>query len=516
MSVVKSATAENEFTGLRARLWPIHNYEMKKFLPMGMIMFFLLFNYTLLRDTKDTLVVNSAGAGAISFLKLYCVTPAAILFVIIYAKMSNAFSRENLFYFTVLPFLIFFGIFGFILYPNLDVLHPAADRIAELHAAYPRFSGFIDLYAYWAYSAFYVMSEIWGSAMIGLLFWQFANHVTRTREAKRFYGLFVVLGNLALILSGQVVHFCSSTIKHYQPVETTEAELWGISLKLLMGAVVVAGFGAMYLYRWMHTAVLSDVRYYDPNEQAAPKKKKEKPGLVESAKIIFSSPELGLIAILIMAYGVTINLVEVQWKEQLKLFYSGDRGGYNSFMGHYSTMTGIVTILVSLFIGSNILRKVSWAKAAIITPMLIMVGGVMFFLFIFARDLMSDLLVTLSTNPVTAATFVGAFIVIVSKAVKYSLFDPTKEMAYIPLDDELKVKGKAAVDVIGGRAGKAGGAAVQSALLMIYATKDVVQIAPIAFITFVIVAIFWLFAVGKLGKLYEAALIRFNNNRMTS
>ena len=95
-----------EFTGLRARLWPIHAHELKKFIPLGIIMFCLLFNYTILRDTKDSLVVNSAGAGAITFLKLYCVTPAAILFVVLYAKLTNAMSRENVFYAVVAPFII--------------------------------------------------------------------------------------------------------------------------------------------------------------------------------------------------------------------------------------------------------------------------------------------------------------------------------------------------------------------------------------------------------------------------
>lgn len=505
---LKSDTTLPEFTGWRARLWPIHSFELKKFLPLGLIMFCLLFNYTVLRDTKDTLVVNSAGAGAITFLKLYCVTPAAILFVILYAELVNKLKRETVFYAVVMPFVIFFALFGFVIYPNLDVLHPDPAYINELLAEYPRWSGFIDLYAYWSYSLFYVLSEIWGSAMISLMFWQFANHIVRMSESKRFYGLFVVIGNVALIFSGQAVRFCSQEVHQYFPEAN---DPWQISLYFLMGLVVIIGIASMVLYRWMHTNVLIDKRYFDPEEAGTPKKKKEKPGLAESFKIIMTSPELGYIAILLIAYGVTINLVEVQWKHQLKIFYAGDKGGYNAFMGNYSTVTGIVTILFSLFVGSNLLRKLSWFSAAVITPAAILVGGALFFCFVMAKDQVDAFLTVLTTDAVTAATFLGAAIVIISKVIKYALFDPTKEMAYIPLDDELKTKGKAAVDVIGGRAGKSGGAFAQSTLLLIFATKDVVAIAPIAFVVFGVFCLLWFVAVKGLSKKVAEALERHKN-----
>jgi ATP:ADP antiporter, AAA family len=509
---VKESTQQPEFTGLRALLWPIHNHELKKFLPLAFIMFCILFNYTLLRDTKDTIVVNSAGAQAISFLKLYCVTPAAVLFVIFYAKLTNIMSRENVFYAVVMPFLIFFGAFAFIIYPNLQALHPSPETITALKSSYPALGGFIDIYAYWSFSLFYVLAEIWGSAMIALMFWQFANHVVRMRESKRFYALFLVIGNLSLILSGQAVVFCSEDIKQFFP---THEEAWQMSLYLMMGSVVIFGFIAMALYRWMHTSVLTDKRFFDPEEIAAPKKKKEKPSLMESVKIIFRSPELGLIAVLIMAYGVTVNLVEVQWKNQLGLYYAGDKGGYNAFMGNFSTITGIFTILFGWLVGSNVLRRVSWFSAAVITPLVITVLGTVFFFFIFAKDWVEFILQALATTPVAAACFLGAGIVIVSKGIKYGLFDPTKEMAYIPLDDELKTKGKAAVDVIGGRAGKAGGAFVQSNLQILLASTvvaggaNVVSVtAPYAFVIFAVVGLLWLYAVKGLSKKVAAAMAR--------
>lgn len=508
MSKEVGAEKAPEFTGWRATLWPIHSFEMKKFIPLALIMFAVLFNYTVLRDTKDTLVVNSAGAGAITFLKTYCVTPMAILFVIFYAKLTNMLEREHVFYATIVPFLAFFFLFGFVMYPNLDLLHPSQETLKPLYASYPALSGFIDIYAYWAYSLFYILSEIWGSAMIALCFWQFANHVVRIRESKRFYGLFAVIGNAALILSGPTVVFCSDHIKHYV-AEGTDA--WGVSLKLLMGAVTVMGFLAIYAYRWMHTNVLNDKLYFDPEEAGVPKKKKEKPGLMDSVKMVLQSKELLLIATLIMAYGVTINLVEVQWKHQMKIYAAGDKGLYNALMGYFSTFQGAFAILFGLFVGNQILRKMSWFSAAIITPTVMLIGGGAFFLFIISQGLMEPVLTFINTNPVTAATFLGFIIIGLAKPIKYMLFDPTKEMAYIPLSDEEKTKGKAAVDVIGGRAGKAGGAAVQSWLLMAFATKDVVAIAPIGFVVFAVIAVAWLYAVKALSVRVDAATEARNN-----
>ena len=45
-----------------------------------------------------------------------------------------------------------------------------------------------------------------------------------------------------------------------------------------------------------------------------------------------------------------------------------------------------------------------------------------------------------SRRTLMMAVWVGMVQNVLSKATKYALFDPTKEMAYIPLDKESKVR----------------------------------------------------------------------------
>lgn len=50
---------------------PLSRSEVPKFLSLSSMMFWIVFIFTLARDTKDTLVVTSCGAESISFLKVF-------------------------------------------------------------------------------------------------------------------------------------------------------------------------------------------------------------------------------------------------------------------------------------------------------------------------------------------------------------------------------------------------------------------------------------------------------------
>ncbi|MBS0626337.1 MAG: NTP/NDP exchange transporter [Verrucomicrobia bacterium] len=491
--------SESAFKGLRGIFWPIHGFELKKFLPMGLMMMCILFNYTILRDTKDTLMVNAPGGGAecLSFLKLYGVTPSAILFMIVFIKLANIFSKERLFYVVVAPFLIFFTAFAFIIYPNKEALHMSMATIQSTQAAFPNLHWLIPVVGNWSFSIFYILSELWGSVVLSMLFWQFANEITKVNEAKRFYGLFGMVGNIGLLLSGPTIIMTAKYAKSLpQGIDS-----FGVNLKLLMGAVAVAGAIAMLTYRWMQRNVLTDPTLYQPGQ--GKKKEKAKLSVVESFRYILKNPYLGLIAILVVSYGVAINLVEGVWKGQIKIAFP-DMNDYNMFMGQFSTWTGLITILL-MIVGNNILRKLSWTKAAILTPIMILVTSSIFFFFVWNGTKSSPLSPMMGTTVVMVAVMIGMFQNVLSKGTKYSLFDSTKQMAYIPLDPEAKVKGQGAVEVIGGRAGKSGGAFIQSTLLA--AIGGSVSLASLTYILgplVILICAIWGVSVFGLGRRFTA------------
>lgn len=492
-------TTQPEFGKWRSFFWPIHGYELKKVLPMLLMFFFILFNYTVLRDTKDTLVVTSGGAEVIPFLKFWGVLPMAVVFMLLYSKLANILSKPALFYTTVAPFILFFGLFALVLYPNRELLHPSAFADAMQAKLPDGFHGFISIFRYWTFSAFYVMSELWGSVALSLLFWGFANDITKVNESKRFYALFALGANFSLILAGMVVRALSN-IRTKLP--DTIADPWQVSLNLLMLVVVISGFLIMGLYWWINKNVLTDPRFYDPNQKAKMKKEKPKMSLKESFMFLLRSKYLGCIALLVISYGVSINLIEVTWKSQLKLAYP-DPNDYNSFMGMFSAFTGIATIFMILFISSNVIRRLGWTFAALVTPAILLITGAAFFGFIIFRDSLTGVVGLIGSTPLMAAVIIGMIQNIASKSSKYSMFDPTKEMAYIPLDQESKVKGKAAIDVVGARLGKSGGSLMQQGLIL--ALGSIAAMTPyIGVILFLIISV-WMIAARSLGRQFAVA-----------
>ena len=528
---------KSRFGKIRATVFPIENKECRKFFMMSGMMFFIIYVYTVVRDTKDTLIVSSCGAEAITFLKVYGVLPASALFMVAYAKASNVLGKKALFYATSVPFFIFYAVFCTLIYPNRNRLMPSI-------AAQGGGLGFmISLIKNWDYSLFYVVSELFGSVGVSVLFWQLANEIIKVDEAKRFYPLFGQLANIAPIAAGQTVvlssHMTDPTIK----------DPFLKSIQLITVFIMISGAAIMALYKGITTlvdqenaAAIAKGGETTASASAVVSKKKRKPkmSLGESFKFLLTNRYLACMAILVVSYGLAINFTEVRreggregrkgrtilqknmhpslthlhtlsslsfsllpslpqvmWKSQVKLLYQ-DKRKYQQFMGNYSTMMGATTFVV-IFFGSQIVKTFGMKVGALTTPIMLGLLAAPFFGYIIFGGISSK--GVSSPKALQTAVWVGLVQNILSKSIKYALFDPTKEMAYIPLGQEEKTKGKAAIDVLAARIGKSGGALLQQAIVLFFG--NIIDGAPVVVGLFYIVIFAWLFAANSLGNQFE-------------
>ena len=110
---------DQPFGKIRALVWPIYGYELKKLLPMLLILFLICFNYSILRNVKDTVVITASNSGAevIPFIKVWVLLPMAFILTWVYAILSSRMSRSRVFTIIVAGFIGYFLLFAFVLYP---------------------------------------------------------------------------------------------------------------------------------------------------------------------------------------------------------------------------------------------------------------------------------------------------------------------------------------------------------------------------------------------------------------
>jgi len=477
------------------KIWPVESSELKKFLPLLFLKFFVSFVYVALSQLKDPLMITAAqsGAEAIPVLKGSIVFPLSILCAIGYTKLSNHFRQSTLFYSIISFFLLIVFIYGFILYPHLSHLTPT--RSSEWLTQYfgVKYSHWIAVYHNWVHAVFFVTAELWGQVVIFLLYWGFANGVYQIKEAKRTYTLLVAAGDLALIVVPPLSCYYSKKFLE---------ESYIFTLQSILVYVFIAGLLVIALYWWMNRFALNEKReHLSVIKQQI--NRKTKLSVRDSMTQIFSSKYLLAIAILVAGCGLAMNMVEVTWKAHLKELCPAT-ADYQIYMGRVSTLVGIAALVTALFCSGNLLRRFGWHCNAQIAPWSIGITGVLFLVLCCFKTHLTPFAAHFGLTPLMILVLFGAFQSIVSKTVKFSFFDPTKEMAYIPLDPELKIKGKAAIDMVGSRLGKSGSSWLQIGLIQMIGTGSVISITPYLLPVIFGVTAYWSYSVFYLSRQFLA------------
>ncbi len=290
------------------------------------------------------------------------------------------------------------------------------------------------------------------------------------------------MGGLAPIVAGQYVAKFASQASNFNE-----------SLHRLTYAVTFAGSMICLFYHLSASFVEKEqLSQSTGSSKAGVKSKKKKMSMVESVKFLTQSQYLRLIGMLVLGYGLSINFTEIMWKSLLKKKYP-DPLDYQRFIGNFSSAVGFATCVVILF-GVHVIRILGWRVGAMATPAIMAILAVPFFICIIMGI----------DNParLSVAVALGTAQSLLSKTAKYALFDPTTQMAYIPLDEESKVKGKAAIDVLGSRMGKSGGSLIQQGLVFVFG--NILKASPAVAVLYYSVLFTWLSAANTLSGLFVA------------
>lgn len=429
-------------------------------------------------------LIAHSGPEVIYYLKLFGVTPMIILFTIIYSKVSSVMDRDGRFNTFVLYFLAFFGLFYFFLLPNLDSLRQ--DTLADsLNASFPKMLGLWEAIRYWPLSLFYINAEAWGTVVLSILFWTFVNETTGIEQAKRFYSFLSLGASTGLIAAGVTLQRTKDNLN--------------IVLGIILGLVVVVLI--------VYNIFSRDIKRYPALYQIErrPKKNKVKISFIESFKFLAKSSYLALIAVLVVSYGLVVSLFESAWKTQISNLnkISGESNILAEIYGNQSIFGGILSLILVIFLSAPIMNK-GWRFSASVTPVVALIATILFFSFLYFGDSLAHLAASWSTTPLSIAVMLGLANVVFIKSSKYIIFEPTKERAYIPLDEESKIRGKAAVDGVGSRLGKSLGSLILTGILIPFVGGGSLgKVQYYVFFIICFVLIIWLIAIKNLGIKYQ-------------
>ena len=454
------------------------------------MMFLCVINFDLLRNLKESLLVTRIGAEAIPFIKLWVVMPAALVFVFCYGFLANRLTKSRLFVVCMVPFLVWMPLFTFYLYPNLEALKPTL-LCEPLYQWLPESLSVIGgLLEFWPLTLLFCSAELWGTGVLCTLFWTCVNDTSSVESSAKHYPWLSLLGNSASLLSGPVIWF----LVDHQAGQSSEG--WERSLVYLSVLYVLCGLAIIGLY-------FRIIRRSSELRKAVSAQHQDQPtatmlSFKDSFTYLFRSRYLRNIAIIMVGYCISINMLEVAWKSQLVRIYP-TAYDYSIFMAKLSMYYGVGAILAALTTAG--LLRLGWKIAALATPVLMVVTGLPFTLMIILSNC-GWLPEAYSAQTFLLGVAMGTACNVISKSAKYTLFDGTKEMAFVPLDNEQKIKGKAAIEMVISRAGKSSSALMQQCLIVVFGSLAA-SMQWIAGIVLVVV-LAWLASVCALARQYTA------------
>ena len=293
--------------------FPIYRHEFHKFFSIVFLMFNILIVQNLVRSEKDNVISFYLGYEATNVLKSFAVIPSTMLITMLYIKLVTIFTPLTVFYIFYVFFILAFIIFGFVIFPNYELLNFSDSILDNLVLSYPALKWFILCFGKWVFSLFYVLCEMWPVVMYSLLFWQFINSFILPSESKRFYIAFGVISQMAQFfvafflqnryLIQDLIHNSDIVILKYIFIDNYD----DLVTQITMISVSISGILGIYGLNYINRKVIDSKKL----NEVQLKENKRHMGLIESIKFVMKHPYILMIFGILITYGICINLSEI-------------------------------------------------------------------------------------------------------------------------------------------------------------------------------------------------------------
>jgi len=475
-------------------VYPVKKEDLEKVVILFFLFFLIAFVYNALLPLKKSIIMSIPGAGAeaLTYLKPFAVTPGSLLFTWYFLSLDRAFDRDRVFGIVVLTFLSYFVAYTFILSPYKDMLR--LDTLANfLEAILPEgLQSAPTLVRYWMHSLFYTFAELWSTTVLSLLLWGLVNEVSTQEQAKSTYALFTVGANLSSVFSGMIAGQLRKV--PYDPNFFYGQTHWDqIFFRMMMVVLIVCGCILLLYGYFVKRGYTASMKADSLKKRICAYQSKKSISILDCFYQVFQSRNLIYLTIIVMSYNLVYNLSDVVFNNRVLLSFGAENiADINAFLSSVEMYKGMLSTFFALVVTNLSLHYLGWTLTALITPIIYCSTG--FFFYLAQIDMFISFFPTIDLF----ALYAGGVHYCLTKGAKYSVFDATKEMAYIGLTQQERTNGKAAIDGIASRIGKSGGSFLLIGLFAIFG-NDISKTIPYLFVMIVMMNILWIAAILKFG-----------------
>ena len=414
-------------------------------------------NYSILRSLRNTLVVSCTEAGAelIPAIQLWGLLPLTFLLVYVISLFMRKYSQVKVFFLVTLLFLGFFNLHAFVIYPLKEVL----ENFVSPPEILKKVTSLYLLCKNWTSGSYYIAAELWKVAILSLLFFGFLNRSLSLKEAKGMYSPILLGGSIGGLLAGPLT-VISAKISHFF-LSSHGYDKWHSTYLMLTLVMTLVGVGMMGLFAILKNKVSIKENYTDS---------KPKISFKDSLQAFIQNRYLFSMGVIIIADYIAYFLFEIFFLDLLKKACPSPNA-YCEYNGQLTFWTSVLTLISAVFVTPILLLKKTWKTAALVTPSAIGLS-IIFFTLVFGaeKSWMQQLSGYFGLTPLKLALLFGSIQFCFCRAIKGTLFDASKELAYFPLSEDLKSKGKLVIDGLASRTGYCLAAGINQSLFSLFGT----------------------------------------------